>query len=136
MDVEWGPDVEWGSGPRLDEFLLARIAEDKRVATDAAEVAGEEWTEGVGAGIAERREAEHVARFDPARVHAECTAKRGMVLACRESRPDMQFLGSRPRGREDFPLQPRDQHQLAALALALLALPYAGHRDYREEWRP
>ena len=36
MDVEWGPETAWGSGPRLDEFLLARIAEDERLATTAA----------------------------------------------------------------------------------------------------
>ena len=137
MDVEWGPDVEWGSGPRLDEFLLARIAEDKRVATDAAEVADEEWT--TRACKPRSRTSGRPSTWPGsirAASHAECTAKRGMVLACRESRPDMQFLGSRPRGMDDFPLQPRDQHQLAALTLALLALPYAGHRDYREEWRP
>ena len=134
MDVEWGPDAEWGSGPRLDEFLLARIAEDKRVATDAAAgAAGEEWTPD---GAGERPRAEHVARFDPARVHAECSAKRRMVLACRESRPDLSFLGARPDGMSDFMLSPHDQHQLAALTLALLALPYADHRDYRDEWRP
>ena len=56
--------------------------------------------------------------------------------SCRESRPDTAFLGSRPRGMEDFPLSPHDQHQLAALTLGLLALPYAQHRDFREEWRP
>ena len=121
MDVEWGPEADWGSGPRLDEFLLARIAEDKRLATDAAAV-------GAAAGP--------VAGFDPARVHAECSAKRRIVLACRESRPDSGFLGARPPGMGDFPLSPHDQHQLAALTLALLALPYADHRDYREEWRP
>jgi hypothetical protein len=37
---------------------------------------------------------------------------------------------------DDFPLAPHDQHQLAAVTLALLALPYAGHHDYRAEWRP
>ena len=119
MDVEWGPEVEWGSGPRLDEFLLARIAEDHRRAADAA---------AAGAGP--------VAGFDPARIEAECSAKRRIILACRESRPDTAFLGTRPRGMGDFPLSPRDQHQLAAVTLALLALPYADHRDYREEWRP
>ena len=36
----------------------------------------------------------------------------------------------------DFPLAPRDQRQLAALTLALLALPYSAHHDYRPEWRP
>ena len=120
MDVEWGPDA--GSGRRLDEFLLARIAEDKHIATDAA-AAGE-------------RDNGRQDPFDPERVLAECSAKRGMVLACRAARPDLAFLGSRPPGLGDFPLTPTDQHQLAALTLGLLALPYAGHRDYRPEWRP
>jgi hypothetical protein len=42
----------------------------------------------------------------------------------------------RPRGMADFPLSPHDQHQLAAVTLAVLALPYAGHPEYRQEWRP
>jgi hypothetical protein len=122
MDVEWGPDAGWGSGPRLDEFLLARIAEDKHIATDAT--AGRNQPDG------------QQDPFDPGRVLEECSAKRGIVLACRAARPDAAFLGSRPPGMGDFPLAPTDQHQLAALTLGLLALPYAGHRDYREEWRP
>jgi len=121
MDVEWGPDA--GSGPRLDEFLLARIAEDKHLATDAA-------------GAGERQRTAGQDPFDPARVLAECSAKRNLVLACRAARPDLAFLGARPPGLGDFPLTPADQHQLAALTLGLLALPYAGHRDYRQEWRP
>jgi hypothetical protein len=135
MDVEWGPEAAWGSGPRLDEFLLARIAEDKRVATDAAAAAEDRGHDPSAAGP-DGPVAEHRARFDPARVLAECSAKRRMVLACRESRPDLQFLGARPEGLGDFPLTPRDQQQLAALTLALLALPYADHRDYQQEWRP
>ena len=123
MDVEWGPDSGWDSGPRLDEFLLARIAEDKHIATDAA-------------AVARRPEPGHQDPFDPARVLAECSAKRGMVLACRAARPEVSFLGSRPPGMGDFPLTPADQHQLAALTLGLLALPYADHKDYRPEWRP
>ena len=74
--------------------------------------------------------------FEPARVRADCASRRRIVLACRESRPDTHLLGARPHGLGDFPLSPHDQHQLAALTLALLALPYADHRDYREEWRP
>ena len=132
MDVEWGPDNQ-GTGPRLDEFLLARIAEDERLANAAA-------TEGSGdlpaADIENHTGGGHPAPFDPARVRADCAARRRIVLACRESRPDTQLLGARPRGLGDFPLAPHDQHQLAALTLALLALPFAGHRDYREEWRP
>jgi hypothetical protein len=121
MDVEWGPDAGWGTGPRLDEFLLARIAEDKRVAGEAE---------------AEGLPDDYRAHFGPAHVLAECSAKRSMVLACRAARPDLAFLGSRPPGLGDFPLTPTDQHQLAALTLALLALPYADHRDYQEQWRP
>ena len=128
------PDLE----PNLDEFLLARIAEDKRMAVDAARAAGRErWSpDQLSAGLPEPMAAEHAARFDPARVLAECAAKRGTVLACRELGPDLHFLGTRPRGLPDVPISPHDQHQLAALTLALLALPYAEHHDYRPEWRP
>jgi hypothetical protein len=128
MDVEWGPDEAWGWGPRLDEFLLARIAEDKRVATEVG--GGDRQPDEAGA-VAEYR-----SHFDAAHVLAECSAKRNIVLACRAARPDMAFLGTRPPGMTDFQLNPADQHQLAALTLALLAVPYARHRDYQEEWRP
>lgn len=133
MDAEWGPETGWGSGPRLDEFVLARIAEDQRLATAAAEQTGDDAP---APGPADGPPGTHGSPFDPARVLADCSARRRIVLACRESRPDTQLLGARPRGLQDFPLAPHDQHQLAALVLALLALPYSGHRDYRDEWRP
>jgi hypothetical protein len=133
MDVEWGPEAAWGPGPRLDEFLLARIAEDERLATTAAEHGSGDSRD---TGQRAHSRGEHASPFEPARVRADCTARRRIVLACRESRPDTHLLGARPEGLGDFPLAPHDQHQLAALTLALLALPYAGHRDYREEWRP
>ena len=137
MEFESGlePDMQ----PNLDEFLLARIAEDKRVATEAAEATGrQQWGPGdlPSSGPPNDGAAEHVARHDPARVLAECAAKLRLVLACRDTRPDMKFLGARPEGLADFPLSPTDQHQLAAVTLALLALPYADHHDYRQEWRP
>ena len=136
MDVGSGmePDLE----PNLDEFLLARIAEDKRIATDAAAESGqEEWAAGdlPGSG-AHDRAAEHVARHDPARILADCNARRRLVQACRDVGPDLAFLGARPEGMADFPLTPTDQHQLAAVTLALLALPYADHPEYRQDWRP
>ena len=139
MDVEWGPEEAWGSGPRLDEFLLARIAEDERLAAAIATGRGGGDPPDGGGPDTEppaRHAGQHVSPFDPARVRADCAARRRIVLACRESRPDTGLLGARPRGLGDFPLSPHDQHQLAALTLALLAMPYAGHRDYREEWRP
>ena len=137
MDFESGlePDMT----PNLDEFLLARIAEDKRIAADAAAAVGKEaWTPAdmPGSGPPHDRVAVQLSRYDPARVLAECAAKRRLVLACRDIRPDYSFLGARPRGLADFPLSPTDHHQLAAVALALLALAYADHSEYRQEWRP
>jgi hypothetical protein len=111
------PDHE----PDLSEFVLARIAEDKRAATDANAQPGP---------------AEHGRWHDPAHVIADCSARLRLVQVCREMGPDMAFLGARPRGMADFFLSPSNQHQLAALTLALLAVPYAGHHDYRSTWRP
>ena len=91
MDVEWGPEAEWGSGPRLDEFLLARIAEDERLAAEAPAAPDLAQPDG------------HASPFDPARVRAECAAKRRIVLSCRELRPDTRILGARPPGMRDFP---------------------------------
>jgi hypothetical protein len=145
MDAEPGRDWRTESGlepdhePKIDEFLLARIAEDKRIAVDAAAAAGrEDWRIGEppASAAGPRPAAEHVARHDPARLLAECSARRRLVLACRDARADMSFLGRRPAGMADFPLTPHGEHELAALTLALLALPYAGHHDYRPEWRP
>lgn len=104
----------------LTDFLLARIDEDEDEAKaamgpanspmgdDAAdEVLWMARNEGVAeAGI------EHFARHDPARVLAECEAKRRIVE---------WYSGSDP---DDQPV------------VKLLALPYAGHPDHREEWRP
>jgi len=121
----------------LDEFLLARIAEDKRVAMDAAGDGPGRWSpDVVGDGPTGPGSAEHVIRHDPARVLAECSAKRRIVLACRDARPETKFLGARPPGMADFPIAAHGQHQLAAVTLALLALPYADHPHYRPEWRP
>jgi hypothetical protein len=97
-------------------FLLARIAEDTNAVARVAEDAGAEAT-------AER-------------VRADCAAKRKVVLACQAAAPDLRFLGTRPPGLADFPLPPKDLHQLAAVTLALLATPYAGHPDFEQAWRP
>jgi hypothetical protein len=97
-------------------FLLARIAEDTHAAADLAEAQG-------AGGTAER-------------LRADCAAKRKVVLACQAAAPDLAFLGTRPPGLADFPLPPKNAHQLAALTLALLATPYAAHSDYELLWRP
>jgi hypothetical protein len=122
----------------LHEFLLARIAEDEERARDAALTvgwdgfgdqrirSGQHWVPSYHVvkrarddGPADRREvaecaplfgkgpANHIARWDPARVLAECEARRRIVTEC---------------GWETV--------------MRHLALPYADHPDYRDEWRP
>ena len=67
MDVESG--LEPSREPNLDEFLLARIAEDKRIAVDAAAVGDRAHWDAAGGPPAV---AEHTVRHDPRRVLAEC----------------------------------------------------------------
>jgi hypothetical protein len=124
----------------LTEFLLARIAEDEAVASAAS--IGRHWTwdgpdllsdhigafrlpeciidtEGAnppdpeGAGV-------HIARWDPARVLAECEAKRRIVAEM----ANYWVEGASRTG------------DLPEVVLTALALPYADHPDYRDAWRP
>lgn len=65
--------------------------------------------------------AAHVARHDPARVLAEVEAKRRLLVHV-----DLIWKHS-PSPAEARAWQHAVRH---------LALPYAGHPDYRQEWRP
>jgi hypothetical protein len=107
----------------LHEFLLARVSEDEAVAREAMAddngsdegFAGQfEWLTGRSGrafGLARRfgdAAARLIAHFAvPARVLAECESKRRIVTEC---------------GWETV--------------MRHLALPYADHPDYRDEWRP
>lgn len=100
-------------------FLNARLDEDERVALGAR---GRTWTpEDLAGGITEFHSGtfEHIARHDPARVLREVEAKRRIIGLCVGTLED-----------EDYGLV------LAQEVLQRLALPYAEHPDYREEWRP
>jgi hypothetical protein len=138
----------------LTEFLLARIATDKAAALAARP--GGRWkveTEGIdGHGIISLDEhaeglpdypasilddeggaigppvstMEHIARWDPARVLAECEAKRQIIeeyttTVIDGDSVDRLALGSYRAG--------------LSFALRVLAAAYASHKDYREEWR-
>jgi hypothetical protein len=114
----------------LADFLLARIAEDEAAARHApgsgrdwqALEGRDEWavvenaTSLVAAQSRDPWWARHIARHDPARVLAECDAKRRIVQ-------DMPFVGECAA-------------ELLLRVGQILALPYAAHPDYREEWRP
>lgn len=96
----------------LTEFLLARVAEDEADASAASE--HRLWV----ISQADDRivnDAGHMQRFMPSRILAECEAKRRIVSLC-------------------SPIIPSDCG--VPEVLNALALPYADHPDYREEWRP
>lgn len=127
--------------PDLAAFLFVRYDEEAEIATDVPR--GPEWTavdakrhelddpqwEIIGDGklVAEIEfehgtyfAAQHIARWDPARVLAEVEAKRRTVVRCQEA----QLAPS-----------PMLVH-FANQTLWELALPYADHPDYRQEWKP
>jgi hypothetical protein len=73
-------------------------------------------------------DAEHIARWDPARVLAEVEAKRRILDWCE----------ARLHDAEDFPSE--EQYQLAGTdawlnLLRPLAQPYAGQDGWQEEWQ-
>ena len=143
-------------------FLLARIAEDEQVARSAAECEEEphaHWQavieEGAGSAVVEdcgcvvaRRpwdavvpgdEAEHIARWDPARVLAECEAKRRIM----EAHPmgpgaDGSWNYTEVVGCLTCVSCGVDGEAIIDAGpcptLRALAAPYAEHPDFRPEW--
>ncbi|MGK5111751.1 DUF6221 family protein [Geodermatophilus sp. CPCC 205506] len=125
----------------LADFLLARIAEDEAIAVQLAEL----WAKvtdadratldpGVREGIDSVFAVADGAPADgvPDRLLAECDAKRRIVAGYRGWEERLSATpGSDPLRRE--------LHAAWAATgdvLRLLALPYAAHSQYREEWRP
>jgi hypothetical protein len=81
--------------------------------------------------------AEHIARQNPARVLAEVEAKQQIIDAHKPSRPEY-------RPRREFVCETcstaqawdGEANEANCLTLRLLALPFASHPNYREEWKP
>lgn len=134
----------------LVQFLRARLADDRAVAHEAALQRSKyaAWraketdvytTEVIISGDAfhvadtgatypgaegydeDAARAEHIARHDPARVLAEVDAKRQIVDGVAGADPHGAYITGTFTAWD---------------ALRLLALPYADHPDYREEWTP
>lgn len=149
--------------PELTEFLLERIADDEAAAIHAQaqwEGPPEQWEvrHGTDKDTLRRvgdhltitaselgrliRGADHIARWDPARVLAECEAKRQIVDAYvdeRSRRDVYQSDESRAVEDEDQALRRRTSAARCRgleMAVELLSRPYADHADYRDEWRP
>jgi hypothetical protein len=126
----------------LVEFLLVRIAEEEGPARQwlapepdsMGDPAGwQDWHDArakswhtadcgwkVGEGLAE-----DCFCGVPARVLVDCETRRRIVSEYRET-------------RDEAPMGARYDGQLEALerVIELLALPYADHPDYQEQWRP
>ena len=129
----------------LIAFLRARLDEQERKAREAAQRA-ERWPvngtwhlEGVEHDVVGDEEAycaphnvEHIAANDPAYVLADVDAKRRIIGQMADEAAEGEYWleywreGSRPGNNVE----------VAIWALLTLALPYADHPDYREEWRP
>ncbi|SES03075.1 DUF6221 family protein [Streptomyces qinglanensis] len=87
--------------------------------------------EGMDEGDAQNR-IDHIARHDPARVLADIEAKRRVVRYYEDA---ARTLAAAEPGTPPHDLMTGAMNSLRA-ALQALALPYADHPDYREEWRP
>lgn len=121
----------------LDEFLLARIAEDEEVARAAThqKIGGPShgaWNADslhlTDTGL-ERADRRHIAHFDPERMLADCMAKRRIV----ELRMTAAYQAERMKN--DGPaIAGIFASSLSAYDAVLrsLALPYADHPDYPE----
>jgi len=108
----------------ITEFLEARISEDEAVARRVADGPGEPggrgiWSVAIGVSGNDAKFA-HVAS-DPARVLAECAAKRAIIGLHAE-------FG---RSREDGAV---DGWLALGAALKDLAAVYKDHADYQEDW--
>jgi hypothetical protein len=101
----------------LRNFLLARIAEDEVLIR-------RHWENEVVAGLG--------APFDLARLLYECTAKR-MIVAVHT--PSTAASAARPAAGMRELFCAHDRNPYPCLTLRALALPYADHREFRDEWR-
>jgi len=127
----------------LVDFLLARIAEDEEAARSAARDNEPVWDSygtdgptgllelGVNEGGPEAA-AEHFERWLPARVLAECEAKRRIVdeHTCQCPDPNCGDCGACSGDHH------ADPTPAPCPTLRLLAAVYVDHPDYDEAWRP
>lgn len=151
-------DTESGG---LVEFLRERLAEDEHCAQQAAEQPdylkgarlirpGRVGADGRRFTHDERRvpPPEIVTRFGPKRVRDELDAKLRILDAHPIVWRDIGWLEDSDENYEELPAcgacVPKHKHyktraevpEGGCVTLRLLAVPYAGHPDYREEWKP
>ena len=153
-------ETEDGAAMALVEFLRARLDEDEEAARAAAAAnpgaAATHWVaeqvdhrsstglRGKGWAVVPERVkgvviaispseirplcVTHIARHDPARVLAEAEAKRRLLHS------HYDYTGVCPRCF-DWQNRPTEREPFPCEVVRLLALPYAAHPDYRDQWR-
>lgn len=128
----------------LSTFLLERVADRERIAEDAG---GGGWDvvhdavphvedSRTGEVICQTQRdewARHIGWHNPQQVLLECAAQRRIVDVYVRTAHAMDRV---TREEETVYVGARVAAEEAALVAKLLALPYADHPDYREEWRP
>lgn len=102
----------------IAEFLLARIGEDESIARAVR-----------GSGVHDERPAvkEWLALANPERMMVWSDARR-RIVALHQALPSLD----RPGSDECVECE----HPEPCPTMRLMALPFADHPDYREEWRP
>jgi len=111
----------------LTEFLEARIAEDEATARNAGNSPVIEVARRYGKVAAQH----FYARWDPARVLAECEAKRAII----EAHPiEYSKVSDYTDCVACLDVDTYDAYP--CLTMRALGYVYAGHPDYRQEWRP
>ncbi|MGW1071534.1 DUF6221 family protein [Streptomyces sp. NPDC002537] len=134
-------------------FLRARLDEDEQTARETAwslnTMRHNGWEARPGDGLGDDYEwevwansrfrmcgglqgadARHIARHDPARVLADIAGRRAILDLYEEP----EASGALPDSANRF--TGSVQRHVIGEVLPHLALPYAGHPDYREEWLP
>jgi hypothetical protein len=140
-------------------WLLGCLAEDEQVALAAKGEGSGDWIqvdperepgliEADGdpvvyhEGSPTEAEAAHIARHDPARVLAEIETKRRIIELhaigpCADGPKGVLVCGTcGPHGDSTAAWHGGDYAWYPCDTIKTLALPYADHPDYREEWRP
>jgi hypothetical protein len=128
----------------LIAFLRARLDEDERTARSVLwDGSGNtlKWdlpfsaTVQVGSEVFTTDDsavADHIARHDPARVLAEVDAKRRIVDECAYW---INKINASATDKYPYP-NLAERGEVVLPVITLLALPYASHPAYRDEWRP
>ncbi|MEU6233851.1 DUF6221 family protein [Kitasatospora sp. NPDC047058] len=130
----------------LVAFLRARLDEDERIARRTRQP-GYQWRNfdmdgelrdsdnaGTVAYIPHANDRTHIARHDPARVLAEVDAKRHIIDLYEAAHE--RHLNKAERLSPSAMRRRAGRREALDDTLCLLALPYAGHPDYRPEWAP